>query len=116
MFQQVKALAGNWRIDMNIDLNNLPEEVTVDVYLLVHDEYDFLHVSQYAKSDGYTCIAGPVPVTFVTNDRDKIIRDAVASLRKAIQTIRADAELKCNAIEEKIQGMLALPNLEKDGE
>ena len=99
---------------MNIDLNNLPEEVTVDMYLLVHDEYDFVHVSQYAKSDGYTCIAGPVPVTFVTNDRDKIIRDAVASLRKAIQTIRADAELKCGAIEEKIQGMLALPNLEKD--
>ena len=101
---------------MYIDLNNLPEEVTEDMYLLVHDEYDFVHVSQYAKSDGYTCIAGPVPVTFVTNDRDKIIRDAVASLRKAIQTIRADAEVKCGAIEEKIQGMLALPNLEKDGE
>ena len=99
---------------MNIDLNNLPDEHTVDMYLLANNEYGFVHVSQYAKSDGYTCIAGPVPVTFVTNDRDKIIRDAVASLRKAIQTIRADAEVECNAIEEKIQGMLALPNLEKD--
>ena len=100
---------------MNIDLNNLPEEVTEDMYLLVHDEFSYTYISPYQNDmDGFTCIAGPVPVTFKINDKDKIINNAVASLRKAIQTIRADAELKCGAIEEKIQGMLALPNLEKD--
>ena len=99
---------------MNIDLNNLPEEVTVDMYLHVHSEYDFIHISQYAESADYTCIAGPVAVTFQVEDKDKIIKDAVELLRNEIQKVRAEAEVKCGAIEEKIQSMLALPNLEKD--
>jgi len=101
---------------MNIDLNNLPEEVTEDMYLLVHDEFSYTYISPYQNDmDGFTCIAGPVPVTFKINDKDKIIKDAVESLRNEIQKVRAAAEVKCNAIEEKIQSMLALPNLEKDG-
>ena len=101
---------------MNIDLNNLPEEVTEDVYLHVHNEWDFTSLSQYDYMDDYTCIAGPVTVTFVTNDRDKIIKEAVESLRNEIQKVRAEAEVRCGAIEEKIQSMLALPNLEKSDE
>ena len=98
---------------MNIDLNNLPEEVTEDVYLHVHNEWNFTSINQYPDMEDYTCIAGPVTVTFEVSDRDKIINDAVESLRNEIQKVRAKAEVKCNAIEEKIQSMLALPNLGK---
>ena len=98
---------------MNIDLNNLPEEVTVDMYLHAHSEYDFVYVSQYAERADYACIAGPIAVTYETNHREKNIKDAVESLRNEIQKVRAEAEVKCGAIEEKIQSMLALPNLEK---
>ena len=98
---------------MNIDLNNLPEEVTEDVYLHIHNQWAFTSINQYDELEDYTCIAGPVTVTFVVNDRNKIIKDAVESLRNEIQKVRAEAEVKCGAIEEKIQSMLALPNLEK---
>ena len=98
---------------MSLDLNNLPEEVTKDIYLHVHNEYNFIGIVAYPDMDDYTCVAGPVTVTFKVNDRDKIINGAVESLRNEIQKVRAEAEVRCNSIEEKIQGMLALPNLEE---
>ena len=101
---------------MNIDLNNLPEEVTEDVYLHVHNKYNFTNINVYPDMENYTCIAGPITVTFEVKDRDEVVKTAVESLRNAIQKVRAEAEVKCNAIEEKIQSMLALPNLEKSDE
>jgi hypothetical protein len=101
---------------MNIGLNNLPEEVTEDVYLHVHNEYNFTSINVYPDMADYTCIAGPVTVTFEVKDKSEVINTAVESMRNEIQKVRAEAEVKCNAIEEKIQSMLALPNLEKDGE
>ena len=98
---------------MNIDLNNLPEEVTEDIYLLMNDRWGWTAIYEKPDLEDYTCIAGPVAVTFQVEDKDKIIKDAVESLRNEIQKVRAEAEVKCGAIEEKIQSMLALPNLEK---
>ena len=99
---------------MNIDLINLPEEVTEDFFLLMHENWGWTAMYETPDLEDYVCIAGPVTVTFVTNDKDKIINDAVDSMRNEIQKVRVEAEVKCNAIEEKIQSMLALPNLEKD--
>ena len=97
-----------------LDITDLPEEVTEDIYLFVHDEWSFMSISQHPDMDDYTRVAGPLSVTFKIKDNDEIINDVVASLRKSMQTVRAEAEVKCNAIEEKIQSYLALPNLEKD--
>ena len=102
---------------MSLDLNNLPEEVTEDVYLHVRNEYNFTSINVYPDMEDYTCIAGPVTVTFEVKDKSEVINTAVESMRNEIQKVRAEAEVKCNAIEEKIQSMLALPNLEKsDGQ
>ena len=99
---------------MNIDLNNLQEEVTQDIYLLVNEKWGWTTTYEKPDLEDYTCLAGPVTVTFEVKDRNEIINAAVESLRNEIQKVRAEAEVKCNAIEEKIQSMLALPNLEKD--
>ena len=99
---------------MNVDLNNLPEEVTEDVYLLINEKWGWTAIYEKPDLEDYVCIAGPVTVTFEVNDKNKIIKDVVESLRNEIQKVRAEAEVRCGAIEEKIQSMLALPNLEKD--
>jgi hypothetical protein len=94
---------------MNIEL---PEEVTKTVYLYMNTRYDYIAASAFYDPDDEetTLLAEPIEVTFKTIDRNKIVNDAIKSLRNEIQKVRAAAEVKCNQLEEEIQSYLALPS------
>ncbi len=91
---------------MNIDINNLPEEVTTDVYLLM-DDSGWLASNITELSEHYTTI-GKVEVTFKIKRKDKITGDIVDRLKDGAQKIRADAEVKCKRIDDKINSLLAI--------
>jgi len=97
---------------MDIDINNLPDEITTDVYLLLSEHgYVTMHTD---VMDCYTTLGEPVQVTFKLKGREDITSEIVTKLNKEAASIRADAEIKCQRIEDKIQSLLALP--EKVGE
>ena len=101
---------------MDIDLNNLPEELTIDVYLYVNTEYGGITITEYDFSNhsNYAALASPVSVTFKTKNKEEVLEKVVDSLRAESQKIRADAEVQCQAIDEKINTLLALPDLNDD--
>lgn len=94
---------------MNFDINNLPEEVTLSLVPIVSD-YGTLTVFE-SVIDGYTQIGEPVDVTFKINQREEITGDMIEQLRQDQKKIKADAEVKCNHIADKINQLLALPQL-----
>ncbi len=91
---------------MDIDINNLPEEITTDVYLLM-DDSGWLTSNITELNKFYTTI-GKVEVTFKIKHKDKITGDIVGRLKAESQKIRADAEVKCKMIDDKINSLLAI--------
>ena len=52
--------------------------------------------------------AGSAEVEITMFEHDDIVVSAVESLRKQVQTVRADAEMKSRVLEDKIQQLLAI--------
>ena len=101
----------------DLDIKNLPEEYTTTVYLVWKNEYSWAQVSEYSPDDPDSfLIAEPIEITFKMRPREDATKEAVEGLRREIEKVRAAANIKCNQIEEKIQSLLALPNLEKEDE
>ncbi len=91
------------------DQSNLPEAITATLYLQQNIAHGYFYVSQFKPDEEfYTLIAEPMDVTFKIKDNDEIIKKVVENLRSQIQKTRADAEMKCNGLEEKIQSLLCL--------
>ncbi len=91
---------------MNIDINDLPETVTVYIYPLLSS---YGNVMVHTNTiDGYTQIGEPVSVTFKTRSKDVIVSDVVANLKEESSKIRAKAEVECNRINDKINSLLAI--------
>ncbi len=97
---------------MNININELPKEITMD---LVLESTDWGWLRVYEAKD--TCIGGntnisisseTVTVTFKTKGKTDITAGLVENLKAESQKIRADAEVKCKEIDEKINSLLAL--------
>ncbi len=97
---------------MNIGTNNLPETITLNLsaYVSDHGWVRTLDESDKSVADSYTEISSePVEVTFKIKQRDEITGELVDRLREESQKVRADAEIKCQRIDEKINSLLALP-------
>ena len=95
---------------MNIDLNDLPEEITMDVVL---NSTDWGFVRMYSPDeaaivDGIVISAKPVTVTFKVIGKAEATTEIVKELKEKSQKIKAIAEVKCNEIDEKINSLLAL--------
>jgi hypothetical protein len=56
---------------------------------------------------------GNAMVTVVLFDDDVLLEQKVSSLRSEIKRVRAESQQKIDMLEEKLQSLLALPNLEK---
>ena len=95
---------------MNLDINDLPEEITQKVFLLYNQRWGIVTVHPRDDMDDYICIAEPVEVTFKIKPREDTVKAAIESLRRQIQIVRAAAEVECNQLEGRIQNLLALPN------
>lgn len=94
------------------DIKNLPNEITETIYLGWSQEYGWTQTFRKPECiGGYILISEPAEVTFKIKPSEDAINNAVSELRDKIQEIRAKSEAQCNAIEEKIQSYLALPNL-----
>ncbi len=96
---------------MNLDTNDLPEEITIDVLPML-TEYGTI-VTHDCALDGYVVLGDAVKVTFKIKKKDAINKELVIGLREKASKIRATAESQCVQIEEKIQSLLALPNIEE---
>ena len=97
----------------DLDINNLPEEYTTTVYLSWNTTYEWANVYENSPEDDPKrfLLAEPVEVTFKIKPREDVTKDAVEGLRREIEKVRAAANIKCNQLEEKIQNLLALPDL-----
>lgn len=94
-----------------LDVNDLPEEITEAIYPLM-SEYGTV-LFHDSTMDGYTTLGDPVEVTFKLKKKDEISKQLVVDLRDKASKIRAEAEIECSQIEEKIQSLLALPSGEQ---
>ena len=79
----------------------------------------YAHVNQYGEkpyflcehdmsAHGYVCL-GPVEVTFTPPATDPVNAE-LASIDKAMQSVRADLQGKLNALQERRDNLLALPS------
>ena len=98
---------------MDLDINNLPEEVTTTVYPRLNTEYGYVHLSVCKEGGGpdYVSLCEPVDFTFKIKNKKEITTDLVASLKAESSRIRAEAEVACQDIDNKIQSLLALPDI-----
>ena len=96
---------------MNIDIKELPEEITVMVCPCVHSHYGWfaLHEDPLTECSDYIGIGDPVEVTFKLGSREDAMNDVIGKLKKEQAEIRVDSEKRCMGLEEKIQQLLALP-------
>ncbi len=97
---------------MNININELPKEITMD---LVLESTDWGWLRVYEAKD--TCTGGDtmisissetVTVTFKTKGKTEITAGLVENLKAESKKIRANAEASCKEIDEKINSLLAL--------
>lgn len=93
---------------MDLNINNLPETITVDVYPSVHANYGFFTVWSGSVCESYIPIGEPVSVTFTLSPSNTAMQSAVDALRAEQQEIRAKSERQCMELENKIQSLLAL--------
>ena len=94
---------------MNID--ELPEEKTVSIYLYLNTEYDYTTTFEQERDEPqYVLLAEPVEVTFKIKAEQDVKNTMISKLKETRTKTRADAEIKCKLIDEKIQSLLALPN------
>lgn len=102
---------------MYLDIDDLPEELTISVYPHM-TQFGSLNISDtdLGEDSYYTLIGEPVEVTLKLMKRDKVVDGVVANLKAEAQKVMADAQVKCNQIDEKIQSLLALPNLGENNE
>jgi len=90
------------------DINDMPAEVTMTVIPTISP---YGTVCLYRKvMDDYTQIAEPIEITFKTISGDVIKNGVVENLKAESTQIRAEAEMQCKIIEDKIQSLLALPD------
>ncbi len=98
---------------MNIDMNNLPSEITMNLVLVVTDfgwikAFDVSDESIIKNHVGLT--EKPVLVTFKIDSKADITSGLVENLKAESQKIRADAEVECKEIDDKLNSLLALTN------
>ncbi len=95
---------------MDIDINNLPEEITVEMYAYYNTDFNFISYrdNNYARSGTMVLISDAVSVDFKITGRDVITKNVVDGLKAESQKIRADAEVKCKMIDDKINSLLAI--------
>ncbi len=98
---------------MNININDLPKEITMNLVLVVSD-FGWLKVfdvSDKSVINNYVGLtAEPVLVTFKIDSKADITAGLVENLKAESQKIRADAEVQCKEIDDKINSLLALTN------
>jgi hypothetical protein len=81
--------------------------------MLTANERGWVTLHDYVMTD-YTLISEPVEVTFKLKKREEVNSSLVKCLKAEAQKITADAEIRCHAINEKIQSLLALPEIIED--
>ncbi len=96
---------------MNINVNDLPKKVTMNLVLTVSD-FGWLKVFDASDESVINNYIGltvePVSVTFKIGSKADITAGLVENLKAESQRIRADAEVKCKEIDEKVNSLLAL--------
>lgn len=86
-------------------------KVTMTVYAHVADEWDGVPYKLHPwdmTDQGYVCL-GPVEVTFTPPTTDPVNAE-LASIDKAMQSVRAELQGKLNALQERRDNLLALPS------
>jgi hypothetical protein len=63
------------------------------------------------EKNGYVAVSNPVEVTFTRLDKGSVVRAEIDQLESSIEEVTAKAVEAVQAIEDKIQSLLALPNL-----
>ena len=100
---------------MNIDLKEMPKEITTLVYPCVHPKYGWLSLrDDPPEYSDYVQIGDPVEMTFKLLGSNEVLTEVVTVLKEEQSKLRAESERKCMDIEEKIQSLLALPNPDND--
>ena len=67
-----------------------------------------IHISPAdMKSSGWTCV-GEATVTIELVDENTLVANKVESLKKELQTVRAEAQRQVNDLEDKLQKLLAI--------
>ncbi len=99
---------------MNLDTNDLPDTITLKIVACVtrFGWIKFFEEGDIPNPDDNVLISeAPIRVRFNIKKQVEVTADLVSSLKAEKALIRADAEKQCNMIEDKIQSMLALPDL-----
>ncbi len=95
---------------MNIDINNLPEEITTTLYAYYNTDFNFISYrdNNDIRDSTMVLMSEGVSVDFKITGRDVITKNVVDGLKAESQKIRADAEVKCKRIDDKINSLLAI--------
>ncbi|MHA1832463.1 MAG: hypothetical protein ACTSV7_00610 [Candidatus Baldrarchaeia archaeon] len=74
-------------------------------------KYGFEHVLEDMVPDGYIAVSHPVEVTFTPLDKGDVINSEISALKEGIKEVKGQAAETVRGLEDKIQTLLALPNL-----
>lgn len=101
---------------MQLDLDNLPDTHEIDMVLIV-TSYNMIHAqpARISVDDDEMVISEPVTVKFNIYKKDNIKSVAVGAMKAQIEKIRADSEVKCVALQDKINSLLAIEDKSDSG-
>lgn len=89
----------------------MSKQVTMTMYVHKPDVWDDTPYSLFSvdmSEHGYVCL-GQVEVTFAAPTTDPVNAE-LASIDKAMQSVRAELQGKLNALQERRDNLLALPS------
>ena len=89
----------------------MSKQVTMTMYAHKPDVWDDTPYSLFSvdmSENGYICL-GPVEVTFTAPTTDPVNAE-LASIDKAMQSVRAELQGKLSALQERRDNLLALPS------
>jgi hypothetical protein len=84
---------------------------TLRVYKGLEYDYEFVLEDLGDEKTDYVAISHPVEVTFEPLDKGDVVRAEIDHLESSIDEVKAKAAEAVQAINDKIQSLLALPNL-----
>ena len=99
------------QITATIDAWINPAYQSLDELLKRNDEGALSAMCFYHRDMPGFAKVGTATITFTSIDDDEIRAGMIAGMKDEISRIRAESTLKINAIEERLQQLLALPNL-----
>lgn len=98
---------------IEFDIKNPPKEYTTTLYPTYNHRFGLVALYEDGKQDDPECtpLADPIKITFKIKNNTDLVSGSINMLRLDKNATLDYAEIKCREIDERIQSLLAIPDM-----